>query len=130
MGVLLCQTWLRRAKRHAAQVVGAETDHRYSADLLIPAQTVQMDMGLPAPTPVKPGHPGQPEQPYVHSPVAAHEPPPVRNMSTSTASTSGSVELPLRAHEQEPSQSAGTFMSSQVRLLWYGHEPTWQTSLR
>lgn len=84
-----------------------------------------MDMGLPAPTPVKPGHPGT-EQPYVHSPVAAHEPPPVRNMSTSTASTSGSVELPLRAHEPEASQSAGTFMSSQVWIhLW-----TMQTPLR
>ena len=74
-----------------------------------------MNMGLPTPTPVKPGHPGHIEQPYVHSPVAVHEPPPVRNMSTSTASTSGSVELPqTRAHEPDASQSAGTFMSSQV----------------
>ena len=89
-----------------------------------------MDMGLPPPTQVKPGHPGQIEQPYVHSPVAVHEPPPVRNMSTSTASTSGSVELPRRAHEPDASQSAGTFMSSQVGLLWiwahvYEAEASW-----
>lgn len=103
----------------------AETDHGRGAELLRPVQTAQMDMGLPAPTPVKPGHPGI-EQPYVHSPVAAHEPPPVRNMSTSTASTSGSVELPLRAHEPEASQSAGTFMSSQVWI----HSWTMQTPLR
>lgn len=77
-----------------------------------------METGLPAPAPIKPGHPGQIEQPYVHSPVAAHEPPPVRNMSTSTASTSGSVELPqMRPHEPAASQSAGTFMSSQVGPL-------------
>jgi hypothetical protein len=80
-------------------------------------QTTQMDVsGMRMPSPVKPGQPGQGEQPYVHSPVAAHEPPPVRNMSMSTASTSGSVELPqLRSHEPDASQSVGTFMSGQVR---------------
>ena len=80
-------------------------------------QTTHMDVsGLRVPSPVKPGQPGQCEQPYVHSPIAAHEPPPVRNMSMSTASTSGSVELPQpRPHEPDSSQSAGTFMSGQAR---------------
>ena len=80
-------------------------------------QTTQLDISsMRMPSPVKLGQPGQGEQPYVHSPVAAHEPPPVRNMSMSTASTSGSVELPqLRSHEPDPSQSVGTFMSGQVR---------------
>lgn len=79
-------------------------------------QAAQLESML-APSPVKPGQPGQVEQPYIHSPVAAHEPPPVRNMSTSTASTSGSVELaaPSRPHEPDASQSAGSFMGSQVR---------------
>ena len=86
------------------------------ADMLWLVQAPQMEAGMAVPSPVKPGHPGQVEQPYIHSPVAVHEPPPVRNMSMSTASTSGSVELPTkaRAHEPHASQSAGTFMSSQV----------------
>ena len=86
------------------------------ADMLWLVQAPQMEAGMAVPSPVKPGHPGQVEQPYIHSPVAVHEPPPVRNMSMSTASTSGSVELPTqaRAHEPDASQSAGTFMSSQV----------------
>ena len=72
------------------------------------------------PSPVKLGQPGQVgEPPHVQprSPVAAHEPPPVRNMSMSTASTSGSVELAQpRTLELDSSQSVGTYMSSQVRL--------------
>ena len=87
-----------------------------SVDMLWVVQAPQMEVGMAVPSPVKPGHLGQVEQPYIHSPVAVHEPPPVRNMSMSTVSTSGSVELPTkaRAHEPDASQSAGTFMSSQV----------------
>ena len=81
----------------------------------------QVEMATPAlmPSPVKLGQPGQVgEPPHVQprSPVAAHEPPPVRNMSMSTASTSGSVELAQpRTLELDSSQSVGTYMSSQVR---------------
>jgi hypothetical protein len=63
--------------------------------------------------------------PFVHSPVAASEPP-IRNMSVSTASTTGSIELPLHRSPSAPHvQEAGadvsaqgntsTFMGTQVR---------------
>ena len=64
------------------------------------------------------------EAPYIHSPAATSEPP-VRNMSVSTASTTGSIEVPLQrlassAAEQpvEPGHGASsTFMGTQVGQL-------------
>jgi hypothetical protein len=51
----------------------------------------------------------------IHSPIAADEPP-VRNMSMSTASTSGFGELPPRhSGEFEPVQAGSTFSAPQVR---------------
>ncbi|CAL5221786.1 g4040 [Coccomyxa viridis] len=69
-------------------------------------QTANMVVGPLAANPAKPRKLGQVKQPYLRSPVAAHEPPPVRNMSASALSTSGSLEL-------DASQSAGSFISSQ-----------------
>lgn len=76
----------------------------------VSAQTANMVVGPLAANPAKPRKLGQVKQPYLRSPVAAHEPPPVRNMSASALSTSGSLEL-------DASQSAGSFISSQVRHL-------------
>ena len=68
--------------------------------------------------------------PFVQSPVAASEPP-IRNMSVSTASTTGSIELPLHRspsaphvqHEPGADVSAqgpsSTFMGTQV---WPGRD--------
>ncbi len=55
--------------------------------------------------------------PYIHSPSAAHEPP-VRNMSMSTASTSGSVELAARQGGESEAASSSTFAGAQVALAF------------
>lgn len=61
------------------------------------------------------------EAPYIHSPSAAHEPP-VRNMSMSTASTSGSVELPARTSgESDAAAASSTFAGAQVCCCPFEH---------
>ncbi len=70
-----------------------------------------MEVGpIPVPAAAAPA-----DVPYIHSPSAAHEPP-VRNMSMSTASTSGSVELAARQGGESEAASSSTFAGAQVGL--------------
>ena len=77
-----------------------------------------MEVGqIPLPLDPIPVAPAPADAPYIHSPSAAHEPP-VRNMSMSTASTSGSIELPPRPSMESEAASSSTFAGAQVCPLY------------
>lgn len=76
-------------------------------------QPGQMEVGkFPVPSEPIAAAPAPADSPYIHSPNAAQEPP-VRNMSTSTASTSGSLELPPRPSTESEAAGSSTFVGAQ-----------------